>query len=114
MKIEKYMLIFSEILLIVLSELSFYYSKNFYGFLLAVGVFVLWLIENDQIHLTVFWSLILTGMFFVLIGAFIFGVAIILIGVGELYLNDALISYHEPFQKKLCRATRTLQNDSGL
>jgi hypothetical protein len=92
---EKYLLIISIILLILISEFLFNLKFYIYSIVFFIGAFVIWLIENGKVHITIFWTLFLSGIFFLLImGNFLFATCLIIIAFLELFLNSALRGYH--------------------
>lgn len=94
-KVEDYLIILSEILLILIFVLLFLTRHYVYGIVFFIGALVMYLYENDILHLVVFWGLIIIGSILILIlGNFLFGTVLILFAIAELYLNNALNGYH--------------------
>jgi hypothetical protein len=92
---EKYLIIVSEILLIVLFALLYHQAYYIYAIICFIGALLIWLFETKHVHLISFWTLLITGAFVILIlENFLLGIVIILFAFGELFLNDALKGNH--------------------
>jgi len=92
---ERYLIILSEILLIILFALLYHQAYYLYAIICFIGALLIWLFETKELHFISFWTLIITGAVVVLImGNFLLGTVIILFGFGELYLNSAFRGYH--------------------
>lgn len=94
--IEDYLLIFAEIILILLFALLFYQGYHLYAIVFFIGAIVVWMMENDKLHLIVFWTLIISGIIvFFILNDYLLGIVIIIFGVFEMYLNSALRGNHQ-------------------
>ena len=93
--IETYLLIVSEIILIILFALLYHQTYYLYAIICFIGALVIWMIENDDVHSITFWTLIIIGAVFILfLNNALLGIVIVLFGFGELYLNSALRGSH--------------------
>lgn len=93
--LEKYLIIISEIALILIAELFYYYGFYLFSIICFIGSFIIWIAENGNVHKTVFLMLIISGGFFVIIfGDFLFGTVLILIACVEPFLYSSLKGYH--------------------
>ncbi len=91
---ERYLIILSEILLIVLFAFLYYQEYYLYAVICFIGALLIWLFETKELHLISFWTLIIIGAVVLILGDFLLGIVIILFSFGELYLNSAFRGYH--------------------
>ena len=90
--LEKTLLQISESILIILIVVFFNIGFYFMGVVVFIGALIIWLTENEKVHLTALWTLILTGLFAVIfLGNFLIGIILILLAVGETYLRGGLL-----------------------
>jgi hypothetical protein len=90
--LENILLQISESILIILIVVFFEIGFYFMGLVVFIGALIIWLTENEKVHLTAFWTFILTGLFAVIfLGDFLLGIIMMILAVGENYLRGGLL-----------------------